>query len=143
MERACELFRVSERRTCRVMKQARSTQRYQPRCQGDEERLTASVVDMASLFGRYGYRRIAKLLRTAGWGVNDKRIERIWRQEGLRIPQKQPKRGRLWLGDGSCMRRRPERPNHVWAYDFCADRTHDGCPLASYLCRFSESERTA
>ena len=129
MERACELFRVSERRACRVMRQARSTQRYQPRCRGDEERLTASVVELASLYGRWGYRRIGKLLRVEGWRVNDKRVARIWRQEGLKIPQKQPKRGRLWLNDGSCVRRRPERPNHVWAYDFCADRTHDGRPL--------------
>jgi transposase InsO family protein len=111
------------------MRQARSTQRYQLRCRGDEERLTASVVELASLYGRWGYRRIGKLLRAEGWRVNDKRVARIWRQEGLKIPQKQPKLGRLWLNDGSCVRRRPERPNHVWAYDFCADRTHDGRPL--------------
>ncbi len=111
------------------MRQARSTQRYQPKCRDDEERLTASVVELASLYGRWGYRRIGELLREEGWRVNDKRVARIWRQEGLKIPQKQPKRGRLWLNDGSCVRRRPEHPNHVWAYDFCADRTHDGRPL--------------
>ena len=129
MERTCELFHVSERRACRVMRQARSTHRYQPRCRGDEERLTASVVELASLYGRWGYRRIGKLLREEGWRANDKRVARIWRQEGLKIPQRQPKRGRLWLNDGSCVRRRPEHPNHVWAYDFCADRTDDGRPL--------------
>jgi putative transposase len=67
------------------------------------------------------------LLRsTAGWVVNDKRVERIWRREGLKVPEKQPKRGRLWLADGSCIRLRAERPNHVWSYDFVEDRTHDG-----------------
>ena len=75
---------------------------------------------------QHGYRRIAALLRTAGWLVNKKRVERIWRREGLKVPAKQPKRGRLWLTDGSCIRLRPERPNHVWAYDFVEDRTHDG-----------------
>jgi transposase InsO family protein len=76
--------------------------------------------------GRYGYRKIAALLRDAGWLVNDKRVERIWRREGLKVPKKQPKRGRLWLTDGSCIRLRPEYRNHVWSYDFVEDRTHDG-----------------
>src|SRR5215217_5683570 len=74
---------------------------------------------------RYGYRKIAELLRRAGWLVNDKRVERIWRREGLKVPRKQPKRGRLWLTDGSCIRLRPEHRNHVWSYDFVEDRTHD------------------
>src|SRR5438045_4451994 len=74
----------------------------------------------------YGYRKIAELLRQAGWLVNDKRVERIWRREGLKVPAKQPKRGRLWLNDGSCIRLRAERPNHVWSYDFVEERTHDG-----------------
>ena len=77
-------------------------------------------------YGRYGYRRVAALLRDAGWQVNLKRVERIWRREGLKVPQKQPKRGRLWLNDGSCIRLRPEYPGHVWAYDFVEGRTHDG-----------------
>jgi putative transposase len=77
-------------------------------------------------YGRYGYRKIAALLRHAGWLVNDKRVERIWRREGLKVPKKQPKRGRLWLTDGSCVRLRPQRRNHVWSYDFVEDRTHDG-----------------
>ncbi len=76
--------------------------------------------------GRYGYRRITALLRNAGWVVNVKRVERIWRREGLKVPAKQPKRKRLWLNDGSCIRLRPEHPNHVWSYDFVEDRTHDG-----------------
>ena len=129
MERACERFGVSERRACRVVRQARSTQRYQPRCREDEEALTSRIVELASRYGRYGYRRVCGLLWLENWWVNHKRVERIWRAEGLKVPQKQPKRGRLWLNDGSCVRRRPERPNHVWAYDFCADRTHDGRPI--------------
>jgi putative transposase len=89
--------------------------------------LTADIVELARQYGRYGYRKIAELLRTtAGWVVNDKRVERIWRREGLKVPAKQPKRGRLWLNDGSCVRLRAERPNHVWSYDFVEDRTHDG-----------------
>src|SRR5437660_8474208 len=82
--------------------------------------------ELARQYGRYGYRKIAALLRQAGWSVSDGRIERIWKREGLRVPAKQPKRGRLWLTDGSCIRLRPERANHVWSYDFVEDRTHDG-----------------
>ncbi len=69
------------------------------------------------------------LLRREGWRVNHKRVERIWRQEGLKVPQKQPKRGRLWLKDGSCVRFRSEHRNHVWTYDFVHERTHDGRAL--------------
>ena len=100
-------------------------QRKIPRGRDDEERLTADIVELARRYGRYGYRKITELLRsTAGWVVNDKRVERIWRREGLKVPQKQPKRGRLWLADGSCLRLRAERPDHVWSYDFVEDRTH-------------------
>ena len=110
-----------------MLGQHRSTQRRVPRGRDDEERLTADIIALARQYGRYGYRKIAELLRsTAGWIVNDKRVERIWRRERLKVPQKQPKRGRLWLGDGSCIRLRAERPNHVWSYDFVEDRTHDG-----------------
>lgn len=66
------------------------------------------------------------MLRSDGWQVNHKRVQRIWRQEGLKVPQKQPKRGRLWLNDGSCIRKRPQYRNHVWSYDFVQDKTHDG-----------------
>ena len=92
----------------------------------DEERLTADVIELARRYGRYGYRKVTALLRAEGWRVNAKRVERIWRREGLKVPARQPKRGRLWLADGSCIRLRPERANHVWAYDFVEDRTHDG-----------------
>src|SRR4051794_31152890 len=129
--RACiehirSVLTISERRACRALGQHRSTQRKAPRGQEDEERLTADLIELARQYGRYGYRKIAALLRDAGWLVNDKRVERIWRREGLKVPQKQPKRSRLWRADGSCIRLRPEYPNHVWSYDFVEDRTHDG-----------------
>ncbi len=92
----------------------------------DETRLVGAIVALASRYGRYGYRRITGLLRLLAWRVNHKRVERIWRQEGLKVPKKQPKRGRLWLNDGSCVRLRPERKDHVWAYDFVEDKTHNG-----------------
>ena len=121
-----ERLGVSERRACHVLGQHRSVQRYSSQSKLDEDILTAAIIALASRFGRYGYRKIGCLLRRIGWQVNDKRVERIWRREGLQIPQKQPKRGRLWLNDSSCIRLRPEHPNHVWAYDFVMDRTHDG-----------------
>jgi transposase InsO family protein len=117
---------VTERRACRVLGQPRSTQRHEPRVQDDERALTRRIVDLGSEYGRYGYRRITALLRVEGWGVNHKRVERIWRTEGLKVPQKQPKRKRLWLADGSCVRLRPTHRDHVWAYDFVFARTHDG-----------------
>ena len=111
------------------MGQSRTSQRYGPQVAGDEDELTARIIDLASQYGRYGYRRITALLRAEGWHINHKRVERIWRQEGLKVPQKQPKRGRLWLNDGSCVRLRSEQRNHVWAYDFVFDRTHNGRAL--------------
>ncbi|MEJ2178178.1 MAG: IS3 family transposase [Gammaproteobacteria bacterium] len=117
---------VSERRACRVVGQPRSTQRRQLVVREDEEPLTRAVIDLATEYGRYGYRRVTALLNHQGWCVNHKRIERIWRREGLKVPQKQPKRARLWLNDGSCIRLRPQYPDHVWSYDFVMDRTHDG-----------------
>ena len=119
-------LRVSERLACRVLGQHRSTQRKQPTGRADEAALTADIVELATQYGRYGYRRITALLLTAGWVVNVKRVERIWRREGLKVPRRQPKKGRLWLNDGSCVRLRPEHPNHVWSYDFVEDSTHNG-----------------
>src|SRR5215204_1788874 len=117
---------ISERRACKALGQHRSTQRKTPRGHDDEEALTADLIELARQYGRYGYRKIAALLRDAGWRVNDKRVERIWRREGLKVPHKQPKRSRLWLSDGSCLRLRAERPDHVWSSDFVEDRTHEG-----------------
>ena len=92
----------------------------------DEPRLVKRMVELATEYGRYGYRRITALLRAEGWHVNHKRIERLWRQQGLKVPQKQPKRKRLSLADRSCVRLRPQHQDHVWSYDFVADRTSDG-----------------
>ena len=83
------------------------------------------MVELATQYGRYGYRRITALLQTEGWIINHKRVERLWRQEGLKVPQRQPKRRRLWLNDGSCVRLRPQYRNHVWSYDFVQTHTHD------------------
>lgn len=142
MAQVCAALGVSERRACRALGQPRSTQRRPPGVPDDEARLTADIVELATTYGRYGYRRITALLRDAGWLVNKKRVERIWRREGLKVPRRQPKRGRLWLGDGSCVRLRPERPDHVWAYDSVEDRTHDGREFRM-LCVVDEFTREA
>ena len=129
VELARERYGISERRACRALEQPRSTQRYTATMADDEEALTMAVVRLASRYGRYGYRRVTAMLQWEGWRVNHKRVERIWRRGGLKVPAKQPKRGRLWLTDGSCMRLRPQRRNHVWAYDFVALRTSGGKPV--------------
>jgi len=120
---------VSERYACRVLGQARSTQRRVKTVRPDEAALRTDVIRLASRFGRYGYRQITNLLHIEGWHVNHKRVERIWRQEGLKVPRRQPKRGRLWFNDGSCVRLRPLYKDHVWSYDFVSTKTHDGRPL--------------
>ena len=117
---------MSERRACRLVDQPRGTQRYQPTQREDEDVLTQAIVALASQYGRYGYRRITALLKRDGWEVGKDRVERIWRREGLKVPQRQKPRRRLWLNDGSCVRLRPERTNHVWSYDFVSAKTYDG-----------------
>lgn len=121
-----DCFAVSQRRACKLLGQSRATQRYLPSVRDDEAPLTKRIIELASMFGRYGYRRITALLRREGWWVNHKRVERIWRREGLKVPKKQPKRGRLWMNDGSCVRLRPTHKDHVWAYDFVHGRTRNG-----------------
>jgi len=129
---------VSERRVCRTLGQYRSTRRKVPCGLPDEEQLTEDIIELTLQFGRYGYRMITGLLNNAGWHVNHKRhsrglranhcrvvVERIWRREGLKVPQKRVKKGRLWLNDGSCVRLRPKHANHILSYDFVQDRTHD------------------
>jgi len=118
---------VSERRACQVLDQARTTQRRELSSPSDEKQLTKDIIELAAKYGRYGYRRITALLNyDKGWRVNHKRVERIWRREGLKVPEKQPKRGRLWLNDGSCVRLRPEHKDHVWSYDFVKEHTENG-----------------
>lgn len=126
MELARAKYRLSERQACRIVGQPRGTQRYSVIVRADEDALTQAVIQLAAQYGRYGYRRITALLQSAGWDVGTDRVQRIWRREGLKVPQKQRPRGRLWLNDGSCIRLRPERRNHVWSYDFVEAQTHDG-----------------
>ncbi|MEM1152033.1 MAG: IS3 family transposase [Pseudomonadota bacterium] len=140
VDHVVETLGATERRACRVVGQHRSTQRKPRIPRQDEDVLTAAIIALAERFGRYGYRRITALLRRDGWHVNEKRVYRIWRREGLKVPIKQPKRGRLWLNDGSCMRLRPEHKNHVWSYDFVQDRTHDG-KVFRMLCVIDEFTR--
>jgi putative transposase len=120
---------MTERHACRLLEQWRGTQRYAPMQRNDEDVLTRAILTLATKYGRYGYRRITALLRSAGWQVGKDRVQRIWRREGLKVPAKQRPRGRLWLEDGSCVRLRPERVNHVWSYDFVSAMTHDGRTL--------------
>jgi transposase InsO family protein len=126
IEQVRQVLDVSERRACSVLCQHRSTQRKRLKDDADERLLTADIRELARLYGRYGYRRIHALLAQAGWDISLSVVERIWRREGLKVPQKQPKRRRLWLNDGSCIRLRPERPGHVWSYDFVEDITWNG-----------------
>lgn len=124
-----ESYDLSERHACRLVDHPRSTQRYVSQLRPDEDELTQAIIALTGNYGRYGYRRITGLLRAAGWEVGTDRVQRIWRREGLKVPQKQKPRGRLWLNDGSCIRLRPERRNHVWSYDFVEAQTHDGRKL--------------
>jgi transposase InsO family protein len=126
VEHVCQKLKVSQRRACQAIGQARATQMRKLSPPSDEKRLTEDIVTLATKYGRYGYRRITALLRQEGWQVNHKRVERIWRREGLKVPKKQPKRGRLWLNDGSCTRLRPQHKDHVWSYDFMVERTGSG-----------------
>jgi putative transposase len=128
-----EKLGVTERRACRVLSHPRSTQRYRACIAGDEAALVKRMTELATQYGRYGYRRITAMLRREGWRVNHKRIERLWRREGLKVPKRQPKRGRLWLTDGSCVRRRAEHKDHVWSYDFVLERTQDGRPVRTLV----------
>ena len=117
---------MSECNACRIVGQPRGTRRYVPTLKPDEDELTRNIVLIAANYGRYGYRRVTAMLNDSGMTVGKDRVQRIWRREGLRVPQKQPKRPRLWLNDGSCIRLRPEHPNHVWSFDFVEAATHDG-----------------
>ena len=129
VEHAEQEYGMSERHACRLLGQWRGTQRYSPIPRSDEDALTRAIITLAGQYGRYGYRRITALLRRTGWQVGKDRVQRIWRREGLRVPQKQRPRGRLWWNEGSCVRLRPERANHVWSYDFVSAMTHDGRSL--------------
>jgi putative transposase len=113
IEQVIEVLHVSARRACAALGQHRSTQRKVLRGRDDKERLTADIIALAPQYGRYGYRKIAGLLEQANWVVNDKRVERIWRREGLKVPHKQPKRGRLWPIISAGFRISTIRSSHV------------------------------
>jgi putative transposase len=129
IETVKQRLKVSERRACRVLGQHRSTHRHTAKVADNEKALIKRTVELAEQYGRYGYRMITGFLKEEGFRVNHKRVERIWRQEGLKVPKKQPKRKRLWLHDGSCIRLRAAHRNHVWSYDIVFERTHDGRAL--------------
>jgi len=120
---------VSERRACKVLRQPRSTQRHESGQSEDRVMMRDYIIKLAEDHRRYGIREIEGLLRNEGKVVNHKRIELIWQQEGLQVPQKPKKRSRVRLSDGSYVRLRAEHPNHVWSYDFVSDKTHDGKKL--------------
>lgn len=137
VETSMNNFKISQRRACKIFEQHRSTQRYKEKVKPDEEFIRSRIIELASQYGRYGYRRITGLLRNEGIKINFKRVERIWREEGLKVPKKQPKKGRLWLADGSCIRHRPMFKGHVWSYDFVEDQTSDGRKI-KFLCVIDE-----
>jgi putative transposase len=124
-----ETFGVSQRRACRVLGQPRSTQRQTPKTSQEEERLVQRMLELVRQHPRWGYRRITVLLRREGWRVNRKRVYRLWRQEGLKVPRKQRKKRRLGHSGNSCVRRPAQHKDHVWTWDFLHDRTRDGRPL--------------
>ena len=122
-------YELPERRVCRALRISRSSVRYELKRLPDESELTTRITELACQYGRYGYRRITAMLRLEGHLVNHKRVERIWRQQGLKVPKKQPKRGRLWLNNNDCVRLRAEHKNHVWSYDFVEDKLSNGRKL--------------
>lgn len=121
-----EVYGLTERRACRALSVNRTAYRYKPVHLPDEDDIRAAVIETACNYGRVGYRMVTAILRNQGILINHKRVERIWREEGLRLPKKQTKKRRLFLNDGSCIRLRAERKNHVWSYDFVEDKTMDG-----------------
>ena len=127
MVKARQRLGTSERRTCQVMGVSRSSLHYKPSSQ-DDDALRLDLIRLAKQYGRYGYRKIGELLRAEGWRVNHKKVERLWREEGLQIPQRHKKRKRLYHHDASVIRLRPKYPNHIWAIDFVHDRLSNGQP---------------
>lgn len=119
---------TSERRTCKVIGLARSTFHYKAVPPRDDETLRLAMIRLAKQYGRYGYRKIAELLRIEGWPVNHKRVERLWREEGLKLPDRHKRRKRLYHKDSSVIRLRPQYPNHIWSVDFVHDRLSNGRP---------------
>ena len=122
----CQKFAVSQRRACKVLGVSRSTLNYKPADKNNEEALRFAMIRLAKQYGRYGYRKIAQLLRIEGRKVNHKKIERLWREEGLQLPQRHKKRKRLYHKDSSIIRLRPQYQNHIWSIDFVHDKLTNG-----------------
>jgi len=120
------VVKVSQRRACKTLGQIRSTQRHEPLKRKADDAARMRIIALAKEYGRYGYRMIWGFMQGEGWKVNHKFVYRVWREEGLKVLSKQPKRARLFLSDGSVVRLRAERKNHVWSYDFVTDQTSDG-----------------
>ena len=119
-------YNVAQRRACRVLNISRSSYRYEVAKRDDEDEIRHKIIETVANYGRVGYRMVTNMLKNQGVKINHKRVERIWREEGLKRPQKQPKKRRLWMKDGSCIRLRAEHKNHVWSYDFVEDKTSNG-----------------
>ena len=117
---------VSQRRACKAIGQARTTQRYKGSDKSEKECFREKVIEFSLRYNRYGYRKITKLLEREGFKRGFETVRRIRRKEGLQVPQKQIKKRRLWLKGRSCVRLKPVYKNHVWSYDFVSDRTHNG-----------------
>ena len=118
---------ASERRSCKVVGIARSTQQYKSAEQNDDK-LRLALIRLAKQYGRYGYRKVGELLQAEGWHVNHKKVERLWREEGLQLPKRHKKRKRLYHHNASVIRLRPKHPNHIWAIDFVHDKLSNGRP---------------
>lgn len=116
---------MSQRWACRALQQPRSTQRYPAKPNTEEQRLVKQLHQLSRAHPRYGYRRITALLRRDGWAVNRKRVQRLWRREGLKVPVAKPKRRAPGVAS-TLYPRRATRPNEVWSYDFVHDQTADG-----------------
>ena len=116
---------TSERRTCKTIGLARSSLRYQATPKDDDE-LRLALIRLAKQYGRYGYRKIAQLLRVEGWVVKHKKVERLWREKGLRLPYRHKRRKRLYHKHSSVIRLRPKHPNHIWSVDFVHNKLSSG-----------------
>lgn len=144
-----EKYKLSERRACRMLLVNRTVSRYEPVKRADEDDIRGKILYLACNFGRVGYRMVTYMLRNDGIIINHKRVERIWRAEALKLPKKQTKKRRLWMNDGSCVRLRAERKNHIWSYDFVEDKTVTGRKLrwlniideCTHECLFSQPKK--
>jgi transposase InsO family protein len=131
---------LSQRRACKVVGQPRATQRHTPQPDAAEDRLRARLNEFSRQRPRAGYRTACGQFRQEGMRVNPKRVQRLWREEGLKVPRKQCKKRRLGTSENGSQRRVATQPNEVWSYDFVSDQTSDGRRL-KFLCVVDEFTR--